>query len=301
MRLTMWIFLWLLMGPLFTNPVWGQIEESAEVFLEAYTDEFQEYFFEGLKQRGIENFDRSVEAFLKCKTLDPTSPVIDHELAKSYLLDNQLIQAETYAREALMGDLKNYWYLDTLVKAVLKQGFSLQRIKGMVPYENRDLRLNLADILYRNNRFEEALEVIEDLDKNTAMEVLKNKAMDSLQPPVSEAVVEEEAEVGEETTVLLEQLEAYYSNQEYKELEKIALENTERYPTQPVYYFYHGRALMGQSSFEKAVRSFETALDFIIDDWELRNEIYRDLARTYTAMGNSSKANMYLSKIKTGL
>ena len=31
-----------------------------------FEDEFQELFYEALKQKGIENYDRSAEALLKC-------------------------------------------------------------------------------------------------------------------------------------------------------------------------------------------------------------------------------------------
>ena len=281
---------------------WCQIEESAEVFLEAYTDEFQEYFFEGLKQRGIENYDRAVEAFLKCKSMDPASPVVDHEIAKSYLMDRQLIKAEGYARDALMAAPENTWYLDTFVRAVLQQGYSLNRIKENVPYTNDMLRANLARILYNNNKFEEALEVISDIQHSVEMEVLKTKAMDSLKTVSEPETAPEEA--GSATiqgNSLLERLKGLAASEDYPALEKAALEGTETYPAQPVYYFYHGKALRALGESQRAIRSLETGLDFIIDNWELRNEIYRELAAAYTELGNSSKANTYLSKIKTGL
>ena len=47
-------------------------------------DEFQEYFFEALKQKGIENYDRAVDALQKCLNLDSQSPVIYFELGKNY-------------------------------------------------------------------------------------------------------------------------------------------------------------------------------------------------------------------------
>ena len=37
----------------------AQEEESAEFFLEEYTDEFQNLFFEALKHKGIQNYDRA--------------------------------------------------------------------------------------------------------------------------------------------------------------------------------------------------------------------------------------------------
>jgi hypothetical protein len=44
-------------------------EESAAVSLEAYTDEFQEHFFEALKQKGIENYDKAINELLVCRQL----------------------------------------------------------------------------------------------------------------------------------------------------------------------------------------------------------------------------------------
>ena len=42
-------------------------------------DEFQEHFFEALKQKGIENYERAVEALHKCLNLNSKRPVIYFE------------------------------------------------------------------------------------------------------------------------------------------------------------------------------------------------------------------------------
>ena len=47
-------------------------------------DEFQELFFEALKQKGIENYERAIEALHKCLNLDSKKPVIYFELGKNY-------------------------------------------------------------------------------------------------------------------------------------------------------------------------------------------------------------------------
>ena len=80
------------------------VEESAEVFLEEYSDEFQENFFEGLKQKGIQNYDKAITYFENCKRLEPGNKVIAFELAKSYLLEKELQVAQEYAMEAVNGD-----------------------------------------------------------------------------------------------------------------------------------------------------------------------------------------------------
>ena len=40
------------------------------------TEKFQEYFFEALKQKGIENYDRAVVSLLKCVELDDTEAAV---------------------------------------------------------------------------------------------------------------------------------------------------------------------------------------------------------------------------------
>ena len=45
----------------FSLSLWAQEEESAELFLEEYTDEFQNLFFEALKQKGIQNYQLLVK------------------------------------------------------------------------------------------------------------------------------------------------------------------------------------------------------------------------------------------------
>jgi hypothetical protein len=44
----------------------------------------------------------------------------------------------------------------------------------------------------------------------------------------------------------------------------------------------------------------EEGLNYLLDDPVLEEGIYKALAAAYTGMGNTSKANMYLSKLKSG-
>lgn len=57
------------------------------------TDEFQENFFEALKQKGIENYEKAVQALLKCQKLEPQNAVVYFELGKNYKLLKNYAQA----------------------------------------------------------------------------------------------------------------------------------------------------------------------------------------------------------------
>jgi hypothetical protein len=41
-------------------------------------------------------------------------------------------------------------------------------------------------------------------------------------------------------------------------------------------------------------------MDYLLDDIDLANKMYKELVDANNALGNSSKANMYLSKLKSG-
>lgn len=157
-----------------------QIEESAEVFLEEYSDTFQEHFFEALKQKGIENYDKAINLFLECKLLDANNDVIDFELAKAYLLDKQYISAQEYAIEALLSEPENQWYLNTLVTIMQVQGSSLDQVKANIPFDNTKLRENLALIYFKQKNYERALNVIKDIRKSSFTEELSSKINDSV-------------------------------------------------------------------------------------------------------------------------
>ena len=156
------------------------VEQSSEVFLEEYTDEFQETFFEALKQKGIQNYDRAANLLLECKRLQPDNVVIDHELAKTYMLDKRNVFAQQYAIEALVAEPENYWYLDTLVAILEKQSNDIETIRTTIPYEKKELQKNLALIYYKRRKYNAALAVLKELSKSDFKEELTLKIQDSL-------------------------------------------------------------------------------------------------------------------------
>ena len=156
------------------------IEDSAEVFLEEYSDAFQENFFEALKQKGIENYDKAINLLLECKLIDSTNNVVDHELAKVYLLDEQYIVAQEYAIAALLSAPTNLWYLNTLVTSIQMQGSSLDQTNLNIPFENNKLKENLALIYFKQKNYQRALTVLADIKKSAFTKDLSTKIKDSI-------------------------------------------------------------------------------------------------------------------------
>ena len=279
----------------------AQEEESAELYLEDYTDEFQEVFFEALKQKGIENYDKAINLFLDCKRLEPDNTVVDYELAKVYLLEKNFVSALEYSLESVVSEPENYWYLNMLVDILRGQGRSVDEIKDRIPYDNELLKENLALIYYKRSDYNNALKVLKELENESFADKLESKIKDSIDQ-VSRTATEKKPEVKTENPFdnFKSQLEGLLSDKNFVHMEEVAAEALEMFPSQPSFYYMMGKALAMNNKHSEATRVLESALDFLLDDTELANDIYRELSSAYRALGNLNKANMYLSKIKNG-
>ncbi|WP_373518189.1 tetratricopeptide repeat protein [Pricia sp.] len=281
------------------------IENSAEVFLEAYSDDFQENFFAALKQKGIENYDKAINLFLKCKQLDTSNPVIDHELAKAYFETRQYPLAEEYALTAVTSEPENVWYADTLTEILQKQGKTIETMTAELPFDESAFSENLASIYFKKGNYETALAVLKkgkqsDFTVNLTTKI--NDSIEKLQAPTTTTPI-----TLDNTDVEPNPLEEYKIRMEsliqannFPLLQQLSEEALESYPAQPYFYFAQGYALNKTGKHQEAVETLEAALDYLIDDTSLENKIYQELVDAYTSLNNAVKANAYLRKIKPG-
>ncbi len=130
-------------------------------------DEYQELFFEALKQKGIENYQRSVDALLKCINLNSSDPVLYYELGKNYNILKNFGAAEDALKKAVSKDPENEWYLDELYDVYIQQNDidkAIKIAKQLVKYHS-DYEQNLAALYIKSKDFKEALELLDELDK----------------------------------------------------------------------------------------------------------------------------------------
>lgn len=110
------------------------VVEMATDDLGNVTDAFQEYFFEALKQKAIENHEKAIDALMKCLDLDPSEAVVYLELGKNYNALQQYSEAAKY----------------------------LEKGRTMLP-KNEEILAELYTTHYENKDFEKALPVVKDL------------------------------------------------------------------------------------------------------------------------------------------
>lgn len=282
-------------------------DESAEVFLEEYTDEFQNTFFEALKQKGIQNYDRAINLLLKCKKLDRTNKAVLHELSKTYYLNKQYIPAKEYALEALLATPDNYWFLAQLLTVLKAQNMPFESVQNRLPLQEESLKANLALYYFRSAQYQEAKLVLSEMNRTTEQELLLQRINDSINKEDIDAAptkIAKETTIPATTDTALEnyqtELKQLLAQNAVEDLEKKSEEALELYPLQPLFYYYKGKALHAKNAYKQAVEVLEEGLGYVFDDDETENLFYMALAESYKSLGDSSKSNSYLSKVKPG-
>jgi len=309
MRGRVYIFIFALGLLLIPRPSYAQEneireEDSAEVFLEEYTDEFQEKFFEALKQKGIENYDRAINLLLECKRLDPDNFVLDHELAKAYLASKQIVLAQQYGISALNAMPNNFWVLNTLVDITQRQGLGLEVVKDMIPYNNAKLLENLAIIYFKQENFESALKILNGMEISAFSEDLTSRINNSIKSrenvEIQKDTINVDVEKESPMDNYISNISGLLAKSDFKNAASVSKDALENFPAQPYFYYTYGLSLNKVKKHKEAIEALESGLDYLLDDVDLANKMYKELVDANNALGNSSKANMYLSKLKSG-
>lgn len=161
------IALILLFGTLFSNPnsVFAQAEPEA-IGLE--TDAFQEHFFEALKQKGIENHDKAIEALEKCLKLEPQNAIVYNELGKNYLKIKGYKDAYESFEKATQIDPANKWYWNGMYDVCYQTQDYNQSIIIVTKLIEFDpgYKEDLVSLYMYTQQFDKALALINDLNEN---------------------------------------------------------------------------------------------------------------------------------------
>ncbi|WP_431133168.1 tetratricopeptide repeat protein [Psychroserpens mesophilus] len=149
-----------------------------------YEDAYQEYFFEALKQKGIENYQRSVDALLKCIKINDSDPTLFFELGKNYKALKNFGAAEDALKEALSKSPENEWFLDELYDVYMQQNDidkALKTVKQLVKF-HPDYKQDLASLYIEAKKYKNALDILDELDKefgyNEDRDYLRNQIYD---------------------------------------------------------------------------------------------------------------------------
>ena len=149
--------------------------EPEDIALE--TDEFQVAFYESLREKGIENYDKAVTALQKCLALEPNNPVVHFELGKNYLYQKDYKNANDSFEKATQLDPNNRWYwvgLYDVSYATRDYTNAIVIIKKLIEFK-KEYKEDLVSLYMFTHQYDEALKLIDELTETVGKTEIREK------------------------------------------------------------------------------------------------------------------------------
>jgi tetratricopeptide (TPR) repeat protein len=130
------------------------------------TDEYQDSFYESLKQKGIENYDKAIVSLEKCIKLKPNDAVAYFELGKNYLKLKDYQNAQNAFEKAIQIDPKNKWYWLGVYDVSFETKnypLAIETIQKIIPFDE-EYKDDLISLFMITNQFEKALLAINEMN-----------------------------------------------------------------------------------------------------------------------------------------
>jgi len=162
------VFFFLLVTLSNQQVIYGQINPDEIALVE---NEVENNFYEALKQRGIENYDKAIVAIQKCIEKDNTNPVFYHELGKNHLDLKQYLEAENAFKKAIELNSNERWYLNSLydvyyqTKDFLKSIPVVQKLISFDPNMSEDL----VSLYMYTNQHDKALNLLNEMESTSVL------------------------------------------------------------------------------------------------------------------------------------
>lgn len=148
-------------------------------------DEIEDEFYESLKQRAIENYDKAIVSIEKCILKSDKNPVFYHELGKNLLDLKRFPEAESAFRKAVDLNPKERWYWNGLYD-VYYQSKDYQKsipvVQKLITFD-KNMKEDLVSLYMYTNQRDKALVLLKEMEKEMVlskiMEIYKLRIQES--------------------------------------------------------------------------------------------------------------------------
>lgn len=162
-------------GILLTGSLMGPVaafaqQEPEEIALA--NNEFEDSFYEALKQKGMENYDKAIAALQKCLNKEPDNAVVYHELGKNYFAMKNYSEAEKAYKKATEIDPKNRWYWQGLYDVYYEQkdfNRAIIIVHKLMEWRKEYYQEDLVSLYMYTQQYDKALALINEMELTVGM------------------------------------------------------------------------------------------------------------------------------------
>lgn len=153
--------------------LWAQ-NAPEELALEK--DDFEDAFFESLKQKGIENYDKAIIELEKCLKIQPNNATIYFELGKNYFEEKEYKKAYKSYEKATKLDPNNRWFWAGMYDVC----YETKEFERAIPIVlkliefKKEYKEELVSLYMNTNQFDAALELINELNDQVGKLEMRN-------------------------------------------------------------------------------------------------------------------------------
>lgn len=146
-------------------------------------DEYQDSFYESLKQKGIENYDKAIVSLEKCVKLKPNDAVAYFELGKNYLALKEYRNAQDNFEKATQLDPKNKWFwlgIYDVSYETKNYPLAIETIQKIIVFDE-EYKDDLISLYMITNQYDKALTAINEMNdkfgKSSDREIYKQQIL----------------------------------------------------------------------------------------------------------------------------
>ena len=150
----------------FGNQLFAQ-QNPEDIALEE--NKTEDYFFEALAQRGIENYDKAIVAIQKCLEKEPKNPAFLYELGKNQLDAKDYVAAEITFKSAVEIDNKQRWYWNGLYDVYYEtKNFdkAIGVVQKLIEFDP-NMREDLVSLYMNTDQKEKALYLLKEMEASS--------------------------------------------------------------------------------------------------------------------------------------
>ena len=130
-------------------------------------DGFQDHFYEALKQKSIENYDKAILSLERCKEIQPENPVSFFELGENYLAQKKYKEAYDNFEKVTQIDPKNRWAwvgMYDVCYDTKDYNQAIVIVEKLIEFK-AEYKEDLTSLYMNTQQFDKALELINELNE----------------------------------------------------------------------------------------------------------------------------------------